>query len=213
MNIRNIELYIKHGIYKSQSRKQKIEWAMATAYLGLMAGTYGFFVNNTTKIYSVLSYLCAISIVAISIIMTKKLDIKRLVRYNAYDSLLCTLMFVFESAIYFEALKLNCSFLICLIPIITVFLAFFKTTNNVKKGKYNKSKTNFKIIVSTALASTFTGSAICSSMPKNISSSNGFIILSIFLLVVSCVFSLGILNFLKLYYIKHLENQGYKIEL
>lgn len=212
MNISNILSYIRYGVNEKQKRKQIIGQAIATSYLGLMAGAYGFFYNKITLIYSIVSYLCAISLFIISIVLTNNLNVKKIIRYNAFDSLLCTVMFVFESAIYLEVLNLTCSFLICLIPVFMVLLLLLHTKHNIKDGRYTKKgKLNFDIIFSSALIGAITGRIIISSIQIDMNWKNVFVILSMFLLFVSCVLSLGILNFLKLHYIKKIESKGYKI--
>ncbi len=211
MDIRNAKAFIKYGVDETKTSKKIILESVAMSLFCMLAGVFGFFHNRFTAVVSALIYSCAFVLIICAVVITWKLNLKKRILFNAADSVLSAIMFALAGAIYLELLNIPYSYLALALPFVSAGISLLATGNHLKEKRYLKVKKNlhFGLISAAACIGAVLGALFISA---EMDETGTYIFLSAAMMIISCVFSLGVLNFQKLHTIKLIEKTGTDIE-
>ena len=213
MSTESMIAFVHLGVDKSLKRNSIISMDIVLSFFGMLCGIFGFFCTPLTLLYAIVIYILCIINGICSIVITSKLNLKRIIIHSSLRSILCMFIFIFNSAIFFEKAQMS-SFFILPIPLFFTVLYMIFIHSSVKSEAYvqNNNKINISIVSTLAITGAIAGRILINLIPENVEGGESLILTSIVLCFISVAFALGMTNFLKLYYIKFLKKKGINID-
>ncbi len=210
MNISNVKEFIKSGLNEKLLKEQIFGGSMVLAVSAAILFMFGFQYGGMTLFCAVTGDILSILSVLGTAILTKKFDLKQKIRCNALLSSANTVIFSLAAYMFMEIEKTPFRLCFCLIPLVFAGISILYAILGLRAEIFLKKKKrkNMALIVLGTSIGIFL-SKICFDVKDT---EHPLLLLSAFLLVFACIGALGAWNFIKLHYIKRLENQGIDIE-
>ncbi len=212
MDNQTLENFIDFGSNQENTPQQLRSGLIAIDILALISSVFGVLYNQKTLIYSIVLYLIVLIALPYLLYVTnpKTFNLLKRIKFQAINSVCTTVLFLLISLIFFTMIEppILSTIVLCLLPLFMSGLYFFITIFNLNKLKYkhkkNIQKTNFK---NYATMGSIAGFWIARSCLNGLTQDETMLIVAIIAIFLSCVFSFGTINFLKIYLLKQLSKK------
>lgn len=208
MNIENLKVYINYGINKNQNRKHLISGSIALNLFACLGALHGFFYNQKTIAYSILTYTIAVIFIIWLSVLTRNLSFKKHIIARGIISLNAIMVFILNSWIFLEMLNSNYiyMFIFGIFPFIIAGFHMLIQIFNIKKQKPLKRCEIKRVNIYTySTTGSIIGFFLAKTLFRDISQFQAIIMITLIFLVLSCGFSFGLSNFLRLYCIQKMQ--------
>lgn len=210
MHIANIKELIKSGLNEKLLKEQIFGGAMVLAILAGILFMFGFSYKGIPLFCAIAGDVLSILSVLGTAMLTKNFNLKRKIQCNAWLSSMNTVIFSLAAYMFMEIEKTPYRLLFCFIPLIFAGISILYAVLGLKTKiflKKKKRKNMTLIVLGTSL-----GIFLSKTLFDMKDIEHPLLLLAVLLLIFACIGALGAWNFVKLYYIKRLENQGILIE-
>lgn len=203
MNKDNIEKFISYGLNTVQGKKEIRNLSLGINFIFVIGFIYGIVLGGTSRIIGITMLIISLFSIVTTYIFSHKLSLKNRIIINSIIStemVLNTLLF--EFIIYAMLYDLDIFVLFLLIPPVSSFLIYFLIINKeLKKDICNFKEVSKKQTKIFAVLGGIVGVFIAKSFFSNVQQRTALLLLLIFLMFISTVFSFGLINYVKLYYL------------
>ena len=203
MNKDNIEKFISYGLNTVQGKKEIRNLSLGINFIFVIGFIYGIVLGGTSRIIGITMLIISLLSIVTTYIFSHKLSLKNRIIINSKIStemVLNTLLF--EFIIYAMLYGLDIFVLFLLIPPVSSFLIYFLIINKeLKKDICNFKEVSKKRIKIFSMLGGIVGVFIAKSFFSNVQQRTALLLLLIFLMFISTVFSFGLINYVKLYYL------------
>lgn len=203
MNKDNIEKFISYGLNTVQGKKEIRNLSLGIDFIFVIGFIYGIVLGGTSRIIGITMLIISLLSIVTTYIFSHKLSLKNRIIINSKIStemVLNTLLF--EFIIYAMLYGLDIFVLFLLIPPVSSFLIYFLIINKeLKKDICNFKEVSKKRIKIFSMLGGIVGVFIAKSFFSNVQQRTALLLLLIFLMFISTVFSFGLINYVKLYYL------------
>ena len=203
MNKDNIEKFISYGLNTVQGKKEIRNLSLGINFIFVIGFIYGIILGGTSRIIGITMLIISLLSIVTTYILSHKLSLKNRIIINSKIStemVLNTLLF--EFIIYAMLYDLDIFVLFLLIPPVSSSLIYFLIINKeLKKDICNFKEVSKKRIKIFSMLGGIVGVFIAKSFFSNVQQRTALLLLLIFLMFISTVFSFGLINYVKLYYL------------
>lgn len=203
MNKDNIEKFISYGLNTVQGKKEIRNLSLGINFIFVIGFIYGIVLGGTSRIIGITMLTVSLLSIVTTYIFSYKLSLKNRIIINSIIStemVLNTLLF--EFIIYSMLYDLDVFVLFLLIPPVSSFLIYFLIINKeLKKDICNFKEVSKKRIKIFSMLGGIVGVFIAKSFFSNVQQRTALLLLLIFLMFISTVFSFGLINYVKLHYL------------
>ena len=200
--------FINYGINNNITVKQMAKTNLGTSIFYLIGIIYGFILEYPNSILSILMMLITLSLNIFTLIKSKQDSLKNKLTIMAVISLEATVNFILFALILCNILMLSLlqKILVILIPICCSLIYFYITKHAIRNGYFlNKNKCEKNKLIIYSMLGGMAGILMARIFIKDVSQLTTVKIGIICTVFLAACFSLGMINFLKLYYIKKMN--------